>query len=308
MKKALIFSGIIIFIVLCFTSCKYTVDFDENGGDYKPQSIEVSYDKFYSLPIPQKAGYKFLGWFYNDETTPIDISGNWPFKEDVTLVAKWEYMEYRIYYDLNAPGEDINKIFPNRVEGYNSDTPTFKIENPKRKGQIFLHWVDASGNIYEEYIVEQGTNKNIELTAVWWNFEEAGVIYKYNEAQDTLSVRTYSGSGIDEIIIPSELHGRKVTTISVGAFQALGEKVANQERVYRVYLPSSITLIEKNAFNRCNNIKVVLDVKSNDNYLELASEWIEKVVIVEEGNKNLADVILLKRPMIDSSEYVKIEE
>ncbi len=300
MKKALIFSGIIIFIVLCFTSCKYTVDFDENGGDHKPQSIEVSYDKFYSLPIPQRAGYDFLGWFYNDEK--IDISGNWKFKEDITLVAKWEYMEYKIVYNLNG-GE-----FENQINGYNSDTPTFKIETPNKKGYIFSHWVDKNGNTYEEYIVEQGTNKDIELTAMWWNFEKDGVKYNYNEAQDTLSVRTYNGDGVDEIIVPSELYGRRVTTISAGAFQDLGIKVANQDRVYRVYLPDSITLIEKNAFNRCANIKVVLDVKSNDNYLALANEWIKKVTIVEEGNKNLADVILLKRPMIESSEYVKIEE
>lgn len=300
MKKALILSGIIIFIVLCFSSCKYTVDFDENGGDYKTQSIEVDYDKFYSLPIPQRAGYDFLGWYYNDELVPI--SGNWPFKENITLVAKWEYMEYKIVYNLN------DGMFENQINGYNSDTPTFKIETPKRKGYIFSHWVDSAGNIHEEYTVEQGTNKNIELTAIWWNFEEAGVKYNYNETLDTLSVRTYNGDGIDEIIIPSELYGRKVTAVNAGAFQDLGMKVANQDRVYRVYLPDTITLIEKNAFNRCANIKVVLDVKSNDNYLELANEWIKKVEIVEEGNKNLSDVILLKRPMIDSSEYVKIEE
>ena len=300
MKKALIFSGIIIFIILCFTSCKYTVDFDENGGDYKPQSIEVNYDKFYSLPIPQRVGYDFLGWYYNDEK--IDISGNWKFKEDITLVAKWEYMEYRIVYNLNE-GQ-----FVNQINGYNSDTPTFKIETPKRTGYIFSHWVDANGNIYKEFIVEQGMNKNIELTAMWWNFEESGVKYNYNEAQDTLSVRTYNGDGVDEIIIPSELFGRKVTAVSAGAFQDLGMKVANQDRVYRVYLPDTITYIEKNAFNRCANIKVVLDVKSNDDYLKLANEWIKKVTIIEEGNKNLADVILLKRPMLESSEYVKIEE
>ena len=127
MKKALIFSGIIIFIILCFTSCKYTVDFDENGGDYKPQSIEVNYDKFYSLPIPQRAGYGFLGWYYNDEI--VYNSGLWPFKEDITLVAKWEYMEYSIVYNNVKAGE-----LKNQVNGYNSNTPTFTIETPKRKG------------------------------------------------------------------------------------------------------------------------------------------------------------------------------
>ena len=298
MKKLLIFSGIIFCIILCFSACSQTVTFDENGGELKTESMGVKYNDFYTLPIPKKTGYEFVGWYYGD--TKVETSGNWPFKEDVTLVAKWEYLEYKIIYEL------VGGVMENPKVGYNSDSGTFTIPTPTRDRHLFSHWEDDYGNKYEEYVVEAGSTGDIYLTAVWWDFEENGVKYTYEN--DMLYVRTYDGTGDEEIVIPSELYGKKVTKISAGAFKNLGIKVASQNKVYRVYLPNTITYIGENAFSYCANVKVVLDTKSNDDYLKLATEWLETVEIEKEGNDYLEDVVLLKRPTFDSSEFVQIEE
>lgn len=298
MKKFLIFSGILFCMILCFSSCKNTVELDENGGELRTESIEVEYNKFYTLPIPQKQGYEFVGWFYEDKK--VETSGYWPYEEDITLVAKWEFSEYKIVYDL------VGGSLEDQRTGYNFDSETFTIGTPTKDRYLFSHWEDDNGNKYEEYTVEQGSKGDIYLTAVWWDFEENGVKYTYDD--DMLYVRTYDGTGESEIVIPSELYGKKVTKISMGAFQNLGAKVAGQDKVYRVYLPNSITYIGENAFKNCSNIKVVLETKSNDDYLKLAGEWLENVVVEETGNEYFEDVVLLVRPTFDSSEYVQIDK
>lgn len=298
MKKALILSGIIFCIILCFCSCRNVVELDKNGGELQTEHLELKYNEFYTLPVPQKAGYEFVGWFYEDQK--VETSGYWQFKEDITLVAQWEFLEYKIVYDL------VGGTLENQKDGYNYDSETFTIGAPTRDRHIFSHWVDDYGNKYQEYTVEKGSKGDIYLTAVWWDFEENGVKYTYEN--DMLYVRTYDGSGETEIIIPSELYGKKVTKISMGAFQNLGTKVAGQNMVYRVYLPDTITYIGENAFKNCSNIKVVLNTDSNDNYLKLATEWLESVEVEEAGNEYFEEVVLLIRPTFDSSEYVQIDK
>ncbi len=300
MKKIIIFSLIIFCMLFLFCSCKYTVNYDVNGGNLITESEELSYNKAYSLPIPKKPGYRFLGWYYGDELIPS--TGNWPFKENVSLVAKWEMMEYQIIYEL-----DGGTIEGEKVVGFNYDSPEIIIKVPTKAGFLFSHWEDENGNKYQgDFVIKSGTDKDIYLKAVWWDFEENGVKYFYEN--DELVVYTYDGNGQHEIIIPNELYGKKVTTIREGAFKNLGKMVAGQETIYRVYLSDSIEYIGRNAFYGCQNVKVVFSVSSNDDYIAKTTEWLEKVIIESEGNQYFEDVVLRKRPAFNSSEYVQIDK
>ena len=62
----------------------YQVTFDTNGGN-EISKYETNKYVLYELPIPERAGYIFCGWYYNDElvNTPFEYNG------DVTLIAKW---------------------------------------------------------------------------------------------------------------------------------------------------------------------------------------------------------------------------
>ena len=178
---------------------------------------------------------------------------------------------------------------------------------PIKENYIFSHWEDEKGNKYKgEFTIPQGTDKDIYLRAVWWDFEENGVKYIYENNE--LTVYTYEGSNDQEIVIPGELYGKKVVKIREGAFRDLGRRVAGQNAIYRVYLPSSIKFVGKNAFLGCDNIKVVYDVSSNEDYIAKATEWLKGVTIEKTGNEHFIDVILRKRPTFNSSEYVQIEK
>lgn len=66
-----------------------TITFDTDGGDVIESKKIEKYSKIDNLPISNKDGYKFIGWYYNslefDSDTKID--------KDITLKAMYEKME-----------------------------------------------------------------------------------------------------------------------------------------------------------------------------------------------------------------------
>ena len=72
------------------TSYAYA-DFNVGDGYVYDTSSSISgtvtYDLWYDLPTPTRAGYTFAGWYYGD--TKVE-SGYWLIDEDVTLTARWQ--------------------------------------------------------------------------------------------------------------------------------------------------------------------------------------------------------------------------
>ena len=71
------------------------LSFDRNGGDGIANSKSIMLEKEYGeLPVVNKAGYEFLGWFYEDTLISSNTIVSVP--EDHTLVAKWNVNPYEI--------------------------------------------------------------------------------------------------------------------------------------------------------------------------------------------------------------------
>lgn len=65
---------------------KFTVKFDSAGGTSIPNQT-VNFDSTATKPAdPTRDGYKFLGWYRNDEIW----SFSWKIQKDITLTARWE--------------------------------------------------------------------------------------------------------------------------------------------------------------------------------------------------------------------------
>lgn len=64
----------------------YTIKFDSDGGNEIGSETVISGNSLTSLPTPEKEGYTFLYWTYNNEEFTIDTK----ITEDITLVAKYE--------------------------------------------------------------------------------------------------------------------------------------------------------------------------------------------------------------------------
>ena len=72
-------------LVAKWEETKYTITFDTNGG-IKIDPIVKKANAIVSLPTPIKEGYKFLGWYINDQKQNITFMP----AQDLILVAKWE--------------------------------------------------------------------------------------------------------------------------------------------------------------------------------------------------------------------------
>lgn len=81
----------------------FTVTFDANGGSVSTASKTVTYDSTYgTLPVPTRAGYKFLGWYTaKSGGTQITSSTKVIITAAQTLYAHWEPMNVA-YYNNNG--------------------------------------------------------------------------------------------------------------------------------------------------------------------------------------------------------------
>ncbi len=107
---------------------KAQVFFDLNGGklpEGMESSVKLEADSEYTLPIPTKEGYEFLGW-YTSESAASALESKITVKTSMMLTAKWEksfaaYDGYtRIYsaQDLAAISEDLygNYVLMNDID------------------------------------------------------------------------------------------------------------------------------------------------------------------------------------------------
>ena len=135
------------------TEKTYKITFDSNGG-YEVDEISVENGKINNLPTPTKEGYKFIGWFYNDnELKEGDV-----ISEDVTIVARWEANtieeKYTVTFDSNG-GTNVSKQEVSSV--------ATKPKEPTKEGYVFIEWT-LDGKSYD---FSTKVTKDITLKAKW---------------------------------------------------------------------------------------------------------------------------------------------
>src|SRR5688572_26791709 len=70
--------------------------------------------------------------------------------------------------------------------------------------------------------------------------------YTYITNNGTITITGYTGPG-GNVTIPATINGRSVTSIGFGAFEAVTSLTA-------VTLPSTVRMVEGQAFYRCSNL------------------------------------------------------
>lgn len=150
------------FLMPAYDLCLYPVfdvmvNFHTDGGS-AVSSVAYSSLKSGSLPVPQKDGYKFEGWFLDKALLrPFDITAK-P-ETDITLFAKWTEQVYTITYNLNG-GQTDEEL----VNEFTVSSPEIVLPVLKKSGYTFLGWF-YNNQKYEK--ICQGTAQNIELCADW---------------------------------------------------------------------------------------------------------------------------------------------
>lgn len=126
---------------------------EKNPNEYVPEKLPLL------LENPNKSGYKFVGWYDNENFTGEAITEiSVGTMGDVTLYAKWNALDYRISYELNGGTNAENP------DGYDvSDLPV-SLHAPSRTGYIFKGWYMGENRVLA---IPVGTTGNVVVSAKW---------------------------------------------------------------------------------------------------------------------------------------------
>ena len=175
-------------------------------------------EELVNLPIATKAGYEFLGWYIGEDKVEEIEKGS---TGDVSLVAKWNIVEYTISYDL-AGGAHV---------GAPSDSYTVLEEVAlgvaTKVGYNFLGWFIGENKVEE---IDKGSTGNISLVAKW-----EAIQYQINyDAQGGdlgIIVYTYELIGTDFLADFNKLADQSLTPTTFAANSSTSVKTvfANAE-------------------------------------------------------------------------------
>ena len=157
----------------------YEVTYDFDNGEL-PQTIVRKYgDKLGELPIPEKKGYEFIGW-YNGED---EVDENFEVKKETNLKAKYTIILYSIEYNLDG-GKAVN---PNIYTVEDEIT----LNNPTKMGYTFSGWTGSNGPIPElDVVIEKGSIGSKEFTANY--APNTDTPYKVNHSLMDLDGKNYT--------------------------------------------------------------------------------------------------------------------
>lgn len=133
----------------------YTINYEPNGG--YPLSSEVHhYQDLLQLPTPIRQGFKFLGWYINEELTEPFEAQYMP-AQNLTLYAKWEQVEYTVKWVLeNGQTIEIKYLLGENLVS----PPTSKI------GYDFLGWY-LDDEYHDLFDLGSFPSENITLYGRW---------------------------------------------------------------------------------------------------------------------------------------------
>ncbi|MDD6264926.1 MAG: InlB B-repeat-containing protein, partial [Clostridia bacterium] len=178
-----------------------TVSLNPNGGTCSTASVKTNYGWAYGkLPIPERSGYTFLGWYSNDRLITCDTV--FELNSPVSLTAKWQLNsdsdKVRIIYNSNG---GVNAPAAQTVTLGSLCTLTSSV--PEKKGYVFLGW---SSKIYGdvEYSVADSITADRDITLyAQWMINPIGTTRSYFTLQP-LSLRYYAVSTAQEnIAVPA---------------------------------------------------------------------------------------------------------
>lgn len=115
------------------------IEFDING--YELQETELNTRK------PERSYYKFVGWYYDIEYTKQVQAGDHIFTS-MTLYAKWEAINYDIYYKSIYKGNDDITDY----EFISNNESTYNVEKGLTLKNPSYYKLDSEGNIISELV------------------------------------------------------------------------------------------------------------------------------------------------------------
>ena len=138
----------------------YNISYALNGGSISGQKTSYTIEDTFTLPIPTKTGYDFVGWTgtgLNNATKNVTIKGE---VGNRNYSANWNATTYSIGYNLNGGSISGQKT------SYTIED-TFTLPTPTRKGYDFVGWTGTGLSGATKNVTIKGNTGNKSYTANW---------------------------------------------------------------------------------------------------------------------------------------------
>ena len=234
---------------------RYNVVLNAEGGVPETNNAQVAFDSYYSLPVPESEGYKFLGWYDGAEQTATAFTDDngyslaaWSATEDKTLYAHWQRIRFSI--TLNYEGAEGND---DTDFAYVWTGREYTLPVPERSNYTFGGWYTEAGGKGTLIADWQGIGvgawsgeSDIAAYALWYESTE-GLIFESNE-DGGYTLTGINNATVENVVIPPYYKGKPVTKISQTALQ-------NCNNMRSLKVPSTVTEIAEGAFHGCNSLE-----------------------------------------------------
>lgn len=148
-----------------FMPTVYRVSLHSEGGNVSETEASLRYGESYTLPVPVRKGYRFLGWYDENHALAQPCTNElgeslraYKKAQDCDVYARWEIQTFTVTYETDGGTE----IAPTTAE-YNSKLVL--PEDPTKPGMIFEGWYDK--NLSESYSNSYRVTADVTLYAKW---------------------------------------------------------------------------------------------------------------------------------------------
>lgn len=148
-----------------------TITFDSAGGNPVPPMSDVVGNSEIELPIPQREGYAFEGWYDGNGNRIVKFDTGYTYSrritESITLYARWRRNAFTVTFDTD--GGNAMPAITNVAEGSTIKQP----KDPVKEGFTFLWWKEEdswaanfnfSNKIYNDTTLRAIWEKNLTVT------------------------------------------------------------------------------------------------------------------------------------------------
>lgn len=224
----------------CNPTGNVTINYDSMGGS-EVASIEVEIGSKLTVPIVEKNGYSFDGWYTGvisgDDIILLD---EWSFadgivSESITLYAKWAVNQYTITFVENG-GTDVTDLLQNFGTAVTAPTIT-------KEGSTFVGWFQDE----ELTIPYVFTNKEAENITIYakWEVNEYTIAFEENGGSEVLNLSQDYDTAITAPEVPTKLGHSFVGWYIDAAFVTeftFDTMPANNITLYAKWAPNEFTI------------------------------------------------------------------
>ncbi len=244
-----------------------------NGGECSITSLEIKFGSEYELPIPQRNGYAFVGWYINN--TKIENS-TWIY-DTQTITAKWEQVYIysgNIITGITKYGKTLIELeIPAQIDGndikyideyaFKDSYSLKKIIIPNSIQEIGIGALSGCSSLEYVTIPFIGASES-DLNTFGYIFGQEKYVGGSEIVQNkityyipsTLTKVNFNGSSITEYAF-SNCKNLIEVTLNDDVTDIGGCAFYKCESLQNIIIPDSLTIIKHNTFNGCLKLKSV---------------------------------------------------